>query len=131
MPQGQLPDPGEASGSQPIRDVRDWLSYYSECRQYELVMGQKFTTLLGQASVFAFAAGTGILALADRLAVVSPGDLFFGAALAISLGLLMYAAIILKYFLQIRFTGGIMLEIEEKILGEDANRLGVIHVLRD
>lgn len=30
-----------------LRESRDWLTYYSECLPYNLVMGQKFTSLLG------------------------------------------------------------------------------------
>ena len=42
----------------------------------------------------------------------------------------MYAVIILKYYLQIRYTGGIMFELEQKFLGGDAETLGLLHVLR-
>jgi hypothetical protein len=92
-------------------------------------MGQKFTTLLGQASVFSFAAATGIFTLADKLKVVSFHSLW--VAIPSTVGLVMYAVITLKYFLQIRYTGGIMLDIEARLLGPEATRLGLIHILRN
>ena len=47
------------------------------------------------------------------------------------LGLFMYAVIILKYFLQIKYIGGIMLSIEKVILGKLVKSHGLIHVLRN
>jgi hypothetical protein len=92
-------------------------------------MGQKFTSLLGQASVFSFTAAAGIFTLADRLKVRYPHSLW--VALPSVVGLAMYAVIIIKYFLQIRYTGGIMLKIEAGILAGEAKNLGLLHVLRD
>jgi hypothetical protein len=112
-----------------LREHKDWLSYYSECRQYELVMGQKFTSLLGQASVFSFTAAAGIFTLAEKLKLGYPQNLW--VALPSALGLFMYAVIIVKYFLQIRYIGGIMLKIEGEILGGQAEGFGIIHVLRN
>ena len=112
-----------------LLERKDWLAYYSECCKYELVMGQKFTSLLGQASVFSFTAAAGIFTLAERLKIGYPRNLW--VALPSMLGLSMYAVIIVKYFLQIRYIGGIMLKVEEEILGGQVESHGVIHVLRN
>ncbi len=114
-----LPPAGIAGG---------WLKYYSECRQYELVMGQKFTALVGQTSVFSFTTAAGFFTLAERLGAVYPRNLWLAVPSVV--GLPMYAVLIVKYFLQIRHTDGIMFDIEAKMLGEHASTLGLIHVLR-
>jgi hypothetical protein len=112
-----------------LHERKDWLAYYSECCKYELVMGQKFTGLLGQASVFSFTAAAGIFTLAERLKIGYPRNLW--VALPSMLGLFMYAVIIVKYFLQIRYIGGIMLKVEKEIFGGQVESHGVIHVLRN
>ena len=105
------------------------LKYWSECRQYLVIMGQKYTGLLSQASVFSFAACTGVLALAEKLKVGFPKNLVIAAPC--SLGLSLYLIIIVRYFHQIRTTGTIMLELETKFLGERLSlKLGLLHALR-
>lgn len=108
-----------------IVDVRDWLTYYSECLKYELVMGQKFTTLLGQASLFSFTASAAIFTLAEKLNVRWPTNLWI--AVLSMLGLFMYAVLADRYFLQIRRTGTLILDLEDRLrLGS----YGLLHALR-
>ncbi|HEV8428104.1 MAG TPA: hypothetical protein VGQ41_09415 [Pyrinomonadaceae bacterium] len=125
MPDNSAPD----SAIDGLHEHKDWLAYYSECCKYELVMGQKFTGLLGQASVFSFTAAAGIFTLAERLNIRYPRNLW--VALPSMLGLFMYAVIIVKYFLQIRYIGGIMLKAEKVILSGLVESHGIIHVLRN
>ena len=88
----------------------DWLSYYSECRQFLLALGQKFVSLLAQSSVFAFASCTVILAAREKLGIVFPRNLLL--ALPAIAGLALYIKITAAYFRQLKGIGMIMEAIE-------------------
>jgi len=93
---------------------REWLSYYSECRQFLLALGQKFVSLLAQASVFAFASCTVILAAREKLNIVFPRNLLL--ALPAIAGLALYIKITSAYSRQLKGIGRIMEEIETEHL---------------
>lgn len=94
----------------PTTPAFDWATYYAECHKFGLYQGNKFTSLLSQASVFALAVCTAIVTAAEKLKVSYPQNwLIAGPALA---GLCAYGAMIVVSFLQTRAAGSEMVRIE-------------------
>jgi hypothetical protein len=93
----------------------EWLTYYSNCREFLLALGAKFVMLMTQASVYASAACTAMLALhhefADKPAV--PREIYMSLSAPLVLPLLVYWYFLVRYFYQTRETGSVMKAVED------------------
>jgi len=105
----------------------DWKAYYVECHKFGLYQGNKFTSLLSQASVFALAVCAAIVTAAEKLKVSYPQNwLIAGPALA---GLCAYGSMIVVSFLQTRAAGSEMVRIERDGFGFPAG-VGLLSRMR-
>lgn len=102
------PSPPTFTSPENFREA-EWLNYYSQVREFQASVAQKFVTLITQASIFA----TAVCAACATLHQSHPPDeAYLAIAICTCLALSFYWFFIYRYFWQIRGCGDIMLGIE-------------------
>ena len=92
----------------------DWLSYYTQCREFQGGLAERFTAFITQASVFA-AASCAVLTGLEKTAIIwAPAYLCLG--IATSLPLFIYWRLLIAYYNQIKTVGDVLVEIEKQYL---------------
>ncbi len=126
-----------AEAVEPVSPPPGWpapqhITYYSECRNLLGALGQKLTSALANAGLFAAAICTAIVTIRERFGPQRFEDVLLVFAGVVGLG--MYWRIVAKYFLQLRYIGEIMEELEKEFplprIPEARPQLRLMTVLR-
>jgi hypothetical protein len=121
---------GQPSGTAPTNDTWNsthWLSYYSQCCGFLLALGQKFISLLTQASVFTTAVCAALIALRSSQ---PPAFVYIAVAVIACLPLLGFWHFIVRYRKQIEETGTLVRELEQNHFGHLTDGLRLLCRLR-